>query len=85
MLGSNAFNICILLAMDAAYRPGAVLEHASQDHVLSALLALVATALAMLGILARRGQRLGLVRIESVLIVMTYVGALTLLALRHSS
>jgi cation:H+ antiporter len=83
MMGSNAFNMCILLAMDVAYRGGSVLEHASQDHVLSALLALVATALGMLGILARRGQRFGSVRIESVLIVLTYAGALTLLALRH--
>jgi cation:H+ antiporter len=83
MLGSNAFNMCILLAMDVAYRSGSVLEHASQDHLLSALLALVATGLAMLGILARRGQRFGPVRIESVLIVLTYAGALTLLALGH--
>lgn len=85
LLGSCAFNMCILLAMDIAYRNGPVLAHASQDHVLSALLAVVCVALGMLGILARRGQRLGPVRIESVLIVLTYVGALLILSTgKHS-
>jgi cation:H+ antiporter len=80
LLGSSAFNMCILLAMDIAYRKGPVLAHVSRDHVLSAQLAVLAVALGMLGILARRGQRLGLVRIESVLIVLTYAGAAWLLA-----
>lgn len=79
LLGSNAFNMCILLAMDVAYRQGPVLAHASHDHILTAMLAVVATALGMLAILARRGQRLGVVRVESVLIVLTYAGALILL------
>jgi cation:H+ antiporter len=80
ILGSNAFNMCILLAMDVAYRPGPVLAFASRDHVLSAQLAVLALALGMLGILARKGQRFGPVRIESVLIVLTYVGAAAMLA-----
>lgn len=80
IFGSNAFNMCILLAMDVAYVRGPVLAHVSQDHVLSAQLAVLAVSLGMLGILARRGQRLGLVRIESVLIVLTYAGAAWLLA-----
>jgi cation:H+ antiporter len=80
ILGSNAFNMCILLAMDIAYRPGPVLAHASRDHVLSAQLAVLAVALGMLGILARKGQRLGVVRIESLLIIAVYAGAAALLA-----
>lgn len=75
IFGSSAFNMCILLAMDVAYRKGPVLAHVSRDHVLSALLAVLAVALGMLAVLARRGQRLGLVRIESVLIIITYAGA----------
>ncbi len=80
LLGSNAFNMCILLAMDLAYRPGPVLAHASPEHAVSAQLAVLAIALAVLGLLARRGRPPGLVRIESVLIVLTYAGAAGVLA-----
>ncbi len=82
LFGSSAFNMCILLAMDLAYRKGPLLAHVSHDHVLSAQLAVLAVALGMLGVLARRGQRLGIVRIESVLIILTYAGAAWLLASR---
>lgn len=80
IFGSNVFNMCVLLAMDLAYVRGPVLAHVSQQHLLSAQLAVLAIALGMLGLLARRGPRLGVVRIESVLIVLTYAGAAWLLA-----
>ena len=82
IFGSCAFNMCVLLAMDLVYTRGPLLAQVSHDHVLSALLAVVAVALGMLGVLARRGQRLGIVRIESVLIVLVYLGAVWLLARR---
>lgn len=82
IFGSCAFNMCILLAMDVAYRPGPVLAAASHDHLLSALFAVLVVALGMLGILARRGQHLGPVRIASVLVVLAYAGAMGLLATR---
>jgi cation:H+ antiporter len=80
IFGSCAFNMCILLAMDVAYRPGPVLAAASHDHLLSALFAVLVVALGMLGTLARRGQHLGPVRIASVLVVLAYAGAMGLLA-----
>ena len=80
IFGSSVFNMCVLLAMDLAYVRGPVLAHVSQQHLLSAQLAVLAIALGMLGLLARRGPRLGVVRIESVLIVLTYAGAAWLLA-----
>jgi cation:H+ antiporter len=80
IFGSNAFNMCVLLAMDLAYVRGPLLAHVSQQHLLSAQLAVLAISLGMLGLLARRGLRLGVVRIESVLIVLTYAGAAWLLA-----
>ncbi len=80
IFGSNAFNMCVLLAMDLTYTRGPLLSHVSGAHVLSAYLAVLAIALGMLGILARRGQRIGIIRIESVLIVLTYAGAAWLLA-----
>lgn len=80
IFGSNAFNMCILFAMDVAYRRGPLLANVSHDHVLTAQFAVLAVSLGMLGLLARRGQRLGLVRIESVLIVLAYSGIGWLLA-----
>ena len=80
IFGSNAFNMCILFAMDVAYRRGPLLANVSHDHVLTAQFAVLTVSLGILGLLARRGQRLGLVRIESVLIVLAYAGMGWLLA-----
>ena len=80
IFGSNAFNMCILFAMDVAYRRDPLLANVSHDHVLTAQFAVLAVSLGMLGLLARRGQRLGVVRIESVLIVLAYAGMAWLLA-----
>lgn len=82
IFGSNAFNMAIFLGMDLAYAPGPVLAHASQDHVRSALFATVAVGLGLMGILARRGQRISALRIESIALVIAYAGAVWVLALR---
>ena len=80
IMGSNAFNMCILLAMDVSFRSGPVLAHVSREQVLSAQFAVLSIALGMLGLIARKGQRMGPVRIESLLIVLSYAGAAALLA-----
>jgi cation:H+ antiporter len=80
IFGSNAFNMCILLAMDIAYTPGPVLAHASQDHVRSALFAAIAIGIGLMAILGRRSHRVGPLRIESVAIVLAYLGAVWILA-----
>lgn len=75
IFGSSAFNLCVLLAMDIAYRKGPLLAQVSRDHALTAFFAVLAVAIGMLALLARRGQRLGVVRIESLLIIATYASA----------
>jgi cation:H+ antiporter len=80
IFGSNAFNMAILLAMDLAYTPGPVLAHVSQDHVRTALFAATAIGFGMLGILARRGQRISSLRIEGIAVVLAYAGAVWVLA-----
>ena len=80
IFGSNAFNMCILFAMDVADRRGPLLAHVSPQNVLTSELAVLATSLGMLGIFARRTRRIGPVRIESVLIVLTYAATIWLLA-----
>jgi cation:H+ antiporter len=80
VLGSNAFNVCIVLAMDLVYVRGPVLAQASRVHVLTASLAVVAVGFSVMGILARQGRVIDRVRIESIAIVAIYGGAVWLLA-----
>ena len=79
IFGSNAFNMCVLFAMDLADR-GPLLAHVSHQHVLTAQFAIMAVSFGILGILIRRGGRIGTLRIWSLLIVLTYAGAAWLLA-----
>jgi len=80
LFGSNAFNLCIVLAMDLAYPGGPVLAAVSRSHLTSALGAILCIGLGTLAILARAQQRPSLVRIESLLIVAVYGLVVALLA-----
>jgi cation:H+ antiporter len=80
ILGSNAFNMCILLAMDIAYLPGPVLAHVAQAHVFTAQAAVAMIALAMIGMLGHSEKRVQTLRIVSALLVLIYVCAAWLLA-----
>jgi len=80
ILGSNAFNMCVLLGMDIAYFRGPVLQYAAADNLVAAQFAIVAVSLSTVSIMARgTGSRAGL-RIESLLIVTAYVAAAWLLS-----
>jgi cation:H+ antiporter len=79
IFGSNAFNMCVLFAMDVVYVGGPVLASASTTHVLTGLCAVLTLALGVMGILARAQRRIGVVRVESLLIVAVYAGVLWLL------
>jgi cation:H+ antiporter len=80
VFGSNAFNMVILLAMDVAYTKGPVLAAASEVHAGTALFAAIAVGFGLMAILARRGTRIASVRVESVAILLSYAGAVWVLA-----
>jgi cation:H+ antiporter len=80
IFGSNAFNMTILLAMDLAYTKGPVLAAASEEHARTALFATIAVGFGLMAILARRGTRLGSLRVESLAILLAYAGAVWVLA-----
>jgi cation:H+ antiporter len=80
IFGSNAFNMCIVFAMDLAYPAGPVLAAVSGSHMTSALAGILCVGLGMMAILARAKRRPALARVESLLIVATYVLAISLLA-----
>ena len=79
IFGSNAFNMCVLLGMDLAYPGAPVLASVSPSHILSAQVAVLCIALGTMGILARAQRRIGVVRVESLLIVAAYAGGAWLL------
>lgn len=72
VLGSNIFNMNILLVSDIFYRDGYILSAASQAHVITALVGLVLSGLVGLAILRPISWRLGRVSLESLLILAAY-------------
>jgi cation:H+ antiporter len=80
IFGSNAFNMCIVFAMDLAYAGPPVLASASAEHALSGQAAVLAIALGVMGILARAQRRISVVRVESLLVVVSYCAVIFLLA-----
>jgi cation:H+ antiporter len=72
VFGSVAFNMFVLLVLDAAYLPGPVLGTVRPDHVVTALVAIGCVALGAMGILSRAQRRPGPAVIESALIIAGY-------------
>ena len=58
LLGSNLFDVAILAVDDVLYLRGPILEHAATVHTVSALSAMLMSALVVLGILLRPRRRL---------------------------
>jgi cation:H+ antiporter len=79
IFGSNAFNMCVLFAMDVAYTRGPVLAAAAETHIISAVAALLMLSLGLMAILARAQRRIDAVRVESLLIIAVYAGVLAML------
>ena len=78
--GSNAFNMCILLAMDLASPTGPVLPQAAPANLIGAQLAVLVTAMILLRILTPRSRTIGRWRPESLLVLIAYATAIWLLA-----
>jgi cation:H+ antiporter len=73
ILGSNAFNMMILLVMDVAYVRGPVLAAVSRDHLVTSFGAVACIGLGLMAIVARGAHRPRNLRAESVLIIAAYV------------
>lgn len=80
IFGSNAFNMCVLFAMDLAYTGGPLLASADAAHAVSAVAAILVLALGMMGILARAQRRVDAVRLESLAIIAVYAIVVAVLA-----
>jgi cation:H+ antiporter len=78
VLGSNAFNMVILLPADAFF-DGSLLEAASPTHALTATCVILATGFAALGLLYRPERRYWIVEPDAVLVIVVVLASLALI------
>jgi cation:H+ antiporter len=83
LLGSNAFNLSILLWIDLAYPGASIFVDASPTHVLSLVFGILLMTLGLAAIVYRAKKRFAMLEPDSALIVLTYVLAIWHLYLRR--
>ena len=81
VLGSNLFNMAILSLDDVAYLRGPLLERVSMSHAVTALAAIIMTAIMIISLIYRSRQRVLYVPWSSLSILFVY-GALVVLLYR---
>jgi cation:H+ antiporter len=79
VLGTNLFNVTIIVLVDALHRGGPVLVEAGPFAATAALLSLVLTAIYLVGMLERRDRTLLRMGYDSIAVVLTYGAGLVLL------
>lgn len=79
LLGSNIFNIVILVVDDIFYADGILLEDASDNHLVSVLSCIMMTAIAIAGFAYRAPQKRFLMAMDAALILVFYFFNLILL------
>ena len=72
LFGSNIFNIFILAIDDILFTKGPLLSFVNQSHMISALSAIVMTAIAIIGLTYRAEKKRMFIAWDSVVILMTY-------------
>jgi cation:H+ antiporter len=77
VFGSNAFNMVLVVPLDAA-SPGRLLAEVSPVHAVTALAAILATSIAVLGQLYHGERRIRLVEPDAALVLLVVFGALGL-------
>lgn len=84
VLGSNIFNMTILLASDIFYRGGYILSVGSATHAITALVGLVLSGLVVLMLVAPTTRRLGRLSAEAAILLATYlIGSFLVFLHRH--
>ncbi|GGI07676.1 sodium:calcium antiporter [Egicoccus halophilus] len=78
VIGGNTFDTLLVVVADIAYRDGSVYAAVGSSAPLVTALALVATAVITLGLLRRERHGVGNIGVESVVVLLLYVGAIAL-------
>jgi cation:H+ antiporter len=79
LLGSNMFNMLLLAVLDVAHSKQRLLRKAAFKHALSGGLAMLMIGLAVFFILADIDLRVGWVGIDSLILILVYIGGIRLI------
>ncbi len=80
IFGSNAFNMIILVPLDAIH-PGSLLAAVSPAHVVSALAVILATSVTVMGQLYQMERRVWLIEPDALLVILVVSASLGLIYL----
>lgn len=78
LFGSNAFDVVIVLPLDAIHRPGPILAEAEPGTVVSAVFAMVLMAMALTGVVARGDRRIRGVEPLAIAMLVVYAFGIVL-------
>lgn len=73
LLGSNAANMAMIVAVDAAYRPGPVLAAVSGAQVVAGISAILLMSLALAALVTGRANRASRLEPDSIVILVVYL------------
>ena len=76
ILGSNAFNIAILLPVDMVYTQGSLLQDADMVHAITATAVIFVTCIVTMGIIYKPEKRYWMFEPDAVLIIVLVITAL---------
>ena len=79
LLGSNLFNMFLLAILDLLYRQQRILRSAALKHALTGSLTVFIIGLAAFFILANLPAQIGWIGLDSIVLMLVYVGALRLI------
>lgn len=79
VFGSNAFNMVLLVPLDAVYTGGSLMSAVSPNHALTCLATIIVTCVAVAGQLYSVERRLKLIEPDAWLMIVLIAGAIALL------
>lgn len=79
IFGTNLFNIGLVFLVDAVYPGGPVLNEVGTFSLLAALIGAVLAAIYMIGLLERRDRTVAKMGIDSIAVLLAYIGGLFML------
>lgn len=79
IFGANVFNMFILSIVDIFYLDGPLLQTISTGHIVTALMGIILTSIAIIGLVYRSQRSIGWIGFDSILIVFVYLIAFSVL------
>lgn len=80
LFGSNVFNMFIIFIDDLFYWSGPIYSNVSQNHIVTALFAIILTAIAVIGLIIRSERKIfGKFSWSAIAIILTYIISIVIL------